>query len=56
MGCNASATLMRPLLSGSLVHYPHPNGKKTVVIVGGGISGISAAEGIWDNANVVLID
>ena len=57
MGCNASADAHETTaLSGSLVQYPNPNGKKTVVIVGGGIAGISAAEGIWDHANVVLID
>ena len=57
MGCNASSDAHETTaLSGSLVQYPHPNGKKTVVIVGAGIAGISAAEAVWDHANVVMID
>lgn len=57
MGCNASTDAHETTaLSGTLVQYPHPNGKKTVVIVGAGIAGITAAEMVWDNANVVLID
>ena len=57
MGCTASADAHQTTaLSGTLVEYPHSNGKKTVVIVGAGIAGISAVEAIWEHANVVLID
>ena len=57
MGCNASSDAHQTTaLAGTPVEYPHPNGKKTVVVVGGGIAGISAVEAIWEHANVVLID
>jgi hypothetical protein len=57
MGCTASSDAHSTLArAGDLVPYPNPNGKKTVIIVGGGIAGITAAEAVWDHANVVLID
>jgi NADH dehydrogenase FAD-containing subunit len=57
MGCNASTDAHETsALSGTTIPYPHPNGKKTVVIIGAGLSGIAAGEGIWEHANVVFVD
>jgi NADH dehydrogenase FAD-containing subunit len=58
MGCTASTDAQggTPVAAENPIQYPHLNGKKTVVVVGGGIAGISAVEAIWEHANVILID
>ena len=59
MGCTASTTTgtLDPKQFGEpLTTYPDPAGKKTVVIVGASFAGFAAAEFVWDEANVVIID
>jgi NADH dehydrogenase FAD-containing subunit len=55
MGCNSSTAQGATEVS-SLVPFPNPNGKKTVLIVGFSIAGYTVGEAIWDDANVVFID
>ena len=57
MGCTASSDAQSTTsLTSTSIPYPNPNGKKTVVVLGAGLAGFAAGEGIWDHANVVFID
>lgn len=56
MGCSSSTANGPTQLDQALVPVPNPNGKKTVVIVGASIGGLTIGDGLWNDHNVVFID